>query len=87
MWDTGRRGAVLHGIDPDSTFGRCDPARETVALGLVASAGAALRRIPGIVVGYVDLHVHVLPGIDDGPSDALGAMAMMRAAVAAGIGH
>jgi protein-tyrosine phosphatase len=52
----------------------------------VASAGGALRRIPGIVVGYVDLHVHVLPFIDDGPSDALGAMAMVRAAVAAGIG-
>jgi protein-tyrosine phosphatase len=38
------------------------------------------------VVGYVDLHVHVLPGIDDGPSDTSGAVAMVRAARAAGIG-
>jgi protein-tyrosine phosphatase len=37
------------------------------------------------VAGYVDLHAHVLPGIDDGPSDAEGALAMLRAARAAGI--
>lgn len=37
-------------------------------------------------MGYVDLHAHVLPGIDDGPSDASAALAMLRAAVAAGIG-
>ena len=34
--------------------------------------------------GYVDLHAHVLPGIDDGPSDADGALAMLRAAATAG---
>ena len=38
------------------------------------------------VRGYVDLHAHVLPGIDDGPADTDGALAMLRAAAAAGIG-
>lgn len=37
------------------------------------------------MLGYVDLHAHVLPGIDDGPDDADGALAMLRAAAAAGI--
>jgi protein-tyrosine phosphatase len=36
------------------------------------------------VAGYVDLHAHVLPGIDDGPSDADGALAMLRAAATSG---
>jgi protein-tyrosine phosphatase len=40
----------------------------------------------GRVLGYVDLHAHVLPGIDDGPPDADGALAMLRAAAAAGTG-
>ncbi|MGP0034273.1 MAG: CpsB/CapC family capsule biosynthesis tyrosine phosphatase [Solirubrobacteraceae bacterium] len=35
---------------------------------------------------YVDLHAHVLPGIDDGPADMDGALAMLHAAAAAGIG-
>ncbi|HEY1515333.1 MAG TPA: CpsB/CapC family capsule biosynthesis tyrosine phosphatase [Solirubrobacteraceae bacterium] len=38
------------------------------------------------MLGYVDLHSHVLPGIDDGPSDAQAAIAMLRAAAASGIG-
>jgi protein-tyrosine phosphatase len=38
------------------------------------------------VPGYVDLHSHVLPGIDDGPFDAQAAIAMLRAAAASGIG-
>jgi protein-tyrosine phosphatase len=38
------------------------------------------------VAGYVDLHAHLLPGIDDGPSDADGALAMLRAAAVTGIG-
>lgn len=38
------------------------------------------------MAGYVDLHAHVLPGIDDGPADADGALAMVRAARGAGIG-
>jgi protein-tyrosine phosphatase len=38
------------------------------------------------VQGYVDLHAHALPGIDDGPPDADEALAMLRAAAAAGTG-
>lgn len=34
--------------------------------------------------GYVDIHAHVLPGIDDGPRDLDGTLALARAAVAAG---
>jgi protein-tyrosine phosphatase len=52
----------------------------------VASVRAASRRIPGTVPDYVDLHAHVLPGIDDGPADAEQALAMLRAAATAGIG-
>jgi protein-tyrosine phosphatase len=33
----------------------------------------------------IDLHSHLLPGIDDGPPDAAGSVAMARAAVQAGI--
>lgn len=33
---------------------------------------------------YVDIHAHVLPGIDDGPRDLDGALALGRAAFAAG---
>ncbi len=36
------------------------------------------------MAGYVDIHVHLLPGIDDGPRDLDGALALARAAVAAG---
>jgi len=32
----------------------------------------------------VDLHAHVLPGVDDGPADVEGTLALARAAVAAG---
>jgi protein-tyrosine phosphatase len=35
--------------------------------------------------GFVDIHAHVLPGIDDGPADMEGALAMLRAAEACGI--
>ena len=34
--------------------------------------------------GYVDIHAHVLPGIDDGPRDLEGTLALARAAAAAG---
>jgi protein-tyrosine phosphatase len=37
------------------------------------------------VLSYVDLHAHALPGIDDGPSDTDGAIAMLRAAATTGI--
>jgi protein-tyrosine phosphatase len=33
---------------------------------------------------YVDIHAHVLPGIDDGPGDLEGALDLARAAVASG---
>jgi protein-tyrosine phosphatase len=36
------------------------------------------------VSGYVDIHCHVLPGIDDGPSDMDGAITMARAAAEVG---
>ena len=38
------------------------------------------------MTGYVDLHAHVLPGVDDGPPDREGSLAMLRAAAASGIG-
>lgn len=34
--------------------------------------------------GYVDIHAHVLPGIDDGPRDMEASLAMARAAVESG---
>jgi len=36
------------------------------------------------VNGYIDIHAHVLPGIDDGPSDLDGSLAMLRAAAQSG---
>lgn len=33
----------------------------------------------------IDLHCHILPGIDDGPEDLVGSIELARAAVAAGI--
>ncbi len=38
----------------------------------------------GSVRGVIDLHTHVLPGLDDGPETIEGALAIARAAVAAG---
>ena len=35
--------------------------------------------------GYVDIHSHILPGIDDGPADVDGSLAMGRAAAEAGV--
>jgi protein-tyrosine phosphatase len=37
------------------------------------------------VTGFVDIHAHLLPGIDDGPEDVAGAVEMARAAAACGI--
>ena len=37
------------------------------------------------MTGYFDIHAHVLPGIDDGPSDVEEALAMLRAAAYRGI--
>ncbi len=36
------------------------------------------------VTGFVDIHAHLLPGIDDGPEDLEGALEMARAAAQAG---
>ena len=77
---------MLNGTALDWTFGRSRSRTEDRCVGLAASVRSAPRRIPGTVIGYVDLHAHVLPGIDDGPSDARGALAMLRAATAAGTG-
>jgi protein-tyrosine phosphatase len=38
------------------------------------------------VDGLTDIHAHILPGIDDGPPDIEGALAMARATVQAGTG-
>jgi protein-tyrosine phosphatase len=38
------------------------------------------------VDGLVDIHAHILPGIDDGPADLDDALGMARAAAEAGIG-
>lgn len=46
--------------------------------------GARSRNNRGIG-GYVDIHAHVLPGIDDGPDDLEQSLAMARAAVSSGI--
>lgn len=48
-------------------------------------SSSAVATYQATVAGYVDLHAHVLPGIDDGPSDADGALAMLRAAATSGI--
>lgn len=45
---------------------------------------AAERDSPILVEHVIDLHTHVLPGIDDGPETVEGSMALARAAVAAG---
>ena len=37
------------------------------------------------MAAYIDLHAHVLPGIDDGPDDLEEALAMLRAAADSGI--
>jgi protein-tyrosine phosphatase len=37
-----------------------------------------------IIVGVIDLHIHILPGLDDGPASEDAALAMARAAVGLG---
>jgi protein-tyrosine phosphatase len=44
---------------------------------LLAEGGAIIDRV-------IDLHAHILPGLDDGPATEEGAVAIARAAVAAG---
>jgi protein-tyrosine phosphatase len=38
-------------------------------------------------LGYIDLHNHILPGLDDGPSGMGGALELARAMVGAGFTH
>ncbi|MEA2450638.1 MAG: protein-tyrosine phosphatase [Thermoleophilaceae bacterium] len=44
----------------------------------VPASGASVR------LGMIDLHTHVLPGIDDGPDDMVGTVAMAEVAAASG---
>lgn len=46
-------------------------------------AGSSNRPARG---GYVDIHAHLIPGVDDGPPDLEAAVDMARAAVSVGIG-
>lgn len=43
-----------------------------------------IRAWRNVVGGVIDLHSHVLPGIDDGPADIAGSLALARAAAAGG---
>lgn len=54
-------------------------------MGRPRRAAAGPRHNPPIS-GYVDIHSHLLPEIDDGPPDLEQSLAMARAAVASGIG-
>src|ERR1035438_7069545 len=47
-------------------------------------AGVGAPFIPGMA-GYVDIHAHILPGIDDGPEDLEGSLSMARAPRGPGI--
>jgi protein-tyrosine phosphatase len=56
--------------------------------GLTADNGtrrAAARPSRHHVAGVIDLHCHLLPGIDDGPGDEQAALALARALVAEGV--
>jgi protein-tyrosine phosphatase len=43
-----------------------------------------IRACPNVPAGVIDLHCHVLPGIDDGPDAIEGSLALARGAVAGG---
>ena len=55
----------------------------TIALEISHPQRSDTRDNPG-VSGYVDVHSHVLPGIDDGAPDLIEALAMLRAAARSG---
>ena len=52
-----------------------------VAVGSIISAAGRGSNVPASVI---DLHCHVLPGIDDGPATIEGSLALARVAAAAG---
>src|SRR5579862_6242324 len=56
--------------------------RQRGATGQPRESGA--RR--GSVRGVIDLHTHILPGIDDGPETIEGSLEIARVALAAGTG-
>jgi protein-tyrosine phosphatase len=43
-----------------------------------------IRACPNVLAAVIDLHCHVLPGIDDGPATIEGSLALARAAAADG---
>lgn len=59
------------------------PGRASLAAGASSSFGRT--RDNHLISGYIDIHAHLLPGIDDGPADLEQSLAMARAAVESGI--
>ena len=51
-----------------------------------AKTDAAAHRLPPPEGGWIDLHCHTLPGLDDGAADIATSLAMVRMAAAAGTG-
>src|SRR5206468_2645516 len=51
-----------------------------------APPGSQSRRLCWRTVSLVDLHTHVLPGVDDGARDLAASLEMARLAVANGVG-
>lgn len=60
--------------------------RSRLLMGRLSSLRGPARsaRHNNSISGYVDIHAHLLPGIDDGPPDLAESLAMARAAVGAG---
>ena len=57
--------------------------RQTAPQGRAGSQGGG----PEALAPLVDIHIHLLPGVDDGPSDWIEAVAVARAAAQAGTGE
>ena len=70
-----------HGADPRHL---CLRAHNAALAAPLADFASDPRNNPPIG-GYIDIHAHVLPGIDDGPDSLDQALAMARAAVESGI--
>ena len=51
---------------------------------IISANGGAATRLGVGFKGLIDLHSHVLSGIDDGPATIEGSVALARAAAAAG---
>src|SRR5205085_3142216 len=72
---SGRRGAVRRDRDRPAPGFRLSRGRRP-------GSGQPAESRP--LTGYVDIHAHVLPGIDDGPSALADSIALARAAAGAG---